>query len=152
MTTDGLAALTNQREKARTTARRHVPPPRRAPKQDSPTITAPAPDTSPAEPAPPTTPLATNREPIPPTAPVTAPAADTDLIRATIYLGGAADDWLQQVNSHAKAARPRVDASRSAVVRLALERLQDDLSPEQIITVLRTRQATAPERPGRKRL
>jgi len=47
-------------------------------------------------------------------------------------------------------ARPKVDISRSAVVRLALRRLMDEMSPTEVKTLL-TRQEVRSTGPGRKR-
>jgi hypothetical protein len=47
-------------------------------------------------------------------------------------------------------SRPKVDVSRSAVVRLALRRLMDDMSPEQVKSALAAEPAKSTG-PGRKR-
>ncbi len=120
---DGLEALQAQRAKA---SARHAPP-------------------APAKPqtAPTTTPLL----PIVPTT-----EASGALVRASIYLDGAADGFLEDVRAAARRATPRVDASRSAVVRLALLRLADELGPGEIVAELRRRSHSVNVSPGRKRL
>lgn len=47
-------------------------------------------------------------------------------------------------------SRPKVDVSRSAVVRLALRRLMDEMSPSEVKTLLE-RQTVHRAGPGRKR-
>ena len=50
----------------------------------------------------------------------------------------------------ARSARPRVDATRSAVIRFALTRLADELDPAQVVAELQ-RSAARHTGPGRKR-
>jgi hypothetical protein len=144
--TDGLDALTQQREKAKTSART-MPQPRRAPRA--------APDlpTASAEPGPPAPQTAESR----PTAPATSgelkeDSTRDDLTRSSIYIDAAGDEFLEAVRAAGRRSKPKVDASRSAVVRLALSKLADDLSAEQVIAELRTRASSTTQTIGRKRL
>ena len=75
----------------------------------------------------------------------------TDLSKVSIYLDVNADAFLETVRMHARTTRPRVDATRSAVVRYALNRLAGELSPTQIVDELK-RNAVVTVGPGRKRL
>lgn len=153
MSTDGLAALAAQRDKARTSARR-VPPPRHAPKA-APETAVTTTGTTPAAPR-----LAAEK-PSPTSGgnlqvsvvPQTPTAASTEpLARSTIYVDSDADNWLEEVAILGRRGKPRTDASRSAVVRLALERMRAEMTPAEVIGELRTRAAAAPSRGGRKRL
>jgi len=54
------------------------------------------------------------------------------------------------VHIAARSARPRVDATRSAVIRFALTRLADELDPAQVVAELQ-RSAAHHTGPGRKR-
>jgi len=132
--TDGLAALTAQRKKA--TSARALPSPRHSPPR--------------FEQTPPTTPIAQPAAK-PATTPPT-PDAGGDLIRASIYLDAGADEFLETVRTGARRSRPKVDASRSAVVRLALARLGMELTPDQVVGELRRRASASPSTVGRKRL
>lgn len=60
-----------------------------------------------------------------------------ELVKTTIHLGKSDDALLNLVSYTGKGATPKVEASRSAVVRLALRRLADTMTPEQIIKELR---------------
>lgn len=139
---DGLDSLTAMRSKS-TTSRRTIPPPRHQPRRtpvDMPAAPAPAavsepPKAQPAAPA--------------PTA-VTPPASGTDLTKVSIYLDDTTDASLEIVRAAARATKPRVDATRSAVVRLALTRLAEQLTPAEIVAELQ-RSAATHSGPGRKR-
>lgn len=158
---DGLDSLTAMR--ANTTAsRRTLPPPRHKPRSTP--VPMPEP-TSTAQPAP---------SPPPPTAaeggPVTvhddgnalldhldkldasasAHSAPSDLTKVSIYLDDTTDTYLETVRAAARTTRPRVDATRSAVVRLALTRLADQLQPAEVVAELQ-RSAATHTGPGRKR-
>jgi len=82
--------------------------------------------------------------------PAVTPAAVTDLTKVSIYLDDQADTYLETVRGTARTARPRVDATRSAVVRLALNRLAEQLDPEAVVAELQ-RKAAGHSGPGRKR-
>jgi hypothetical protein len=77
-------------------------------------------------------------------------AKATDLAKVSIYLDDATDTYLETIRAAARTTRPRVDATRSAVVRLALTRLADQLNSEQVVAELQ-RNAAAHTGPGRKR-
>ncbi|MGD9512471.1 hypothetical protein [Mycolicibacterium sp.] len=139
---DGLDSLTAMRSKS-TTSRRTIPPPRHQPRR--------TPVDMPAAPAPATASEPPKAQPAAP-APTAAapPAAGTDLTKVSIYLDDATDASLETVRAAARATKPRVDATRSAVVRLALNRLAEQLTPAEIVAELQ-RSAAAHNGPGRKR-
>jgi hypothetical protein len=68
----------------------------------------------------------------------------------SIYLDDTADAYLETVRAAARATKPRVDATRSAVVRLALNRLAEQFTPAEIVAELQ-RSAATHNGPGRKR-
>ena len=139
---DGLDSLTAMRSKS-TTSRRTIPPPRHQPRR--------TPVDMPAAPSPATTsepPKAQPAAPAPTAA--TPPASGTDLTKVAIYLDDTTDASLETVRAAARATKPRVDATRSAVVRLALNRLAEQLTPAEIVAELQ-RSAAAHNGPGRKR-
>lgn len=138
---DGLDSLTAMRNKTTTSSRRSLPPPRHQPRQTPVQMPNPVP--------PVTTP------PAAPPAPTPAPAAatgagGTELTKVSIYLDEPTDAYLETVRAAARTAKPRVDATRSAVVGLALNRLADQLSPTDVIAELQ-RNAAGHTGPGRKR-
>ena len=59
-----------------------------------------------------------------------AASRDQSLRPAQFYVGAEVDDYLRQVRSQALVRR--LDVTASAVVRLAMERLMTDFTPEQI--------------------
>jgi hypothetical protein len=132
---DGLDSLTAMRNKT-TTSRRSLPPPRHQPRQTP--VQMPNPVPTPAAP------------PAPAPAPAAAGASGTELTKVSIYLDESTDAYLETVRTAARTAKPRVDATRSAVVRLALNRLADQLSPTEVIAELQ-RNAAGHTGPGRKR-
>jgi hypothetical protein len=95
---------------------------------------------------PPTTPA---ERPMAP--PKSAPVEFDELVKTTIHLGKADDALLNLVSFTGKQSTPKVDASRSAVVRLALRRLAEAMTPEEIVGELR-RKAPKTGAPGRPRL
>lgn len=129
---DGLDSLTAMRSKS-TTSRRTIPPPRHQPRR--------TPVDMPAAPSP-----ASVSEP----PKVRPPASSTDLTKVSIYLDDTTDASLEAVRAAARATKPRVDATRSAVVRLALTRLAEQLTPAEIVAELQ-RSAATHSGPGRKR-
>ncbi|MBE5438380.1 Uncharacterised protein [Mycobacteroides abscessus subsp. abscessus] len=140
---DGLDSLTAMRSKS-TTSRRTIPPPRHPPRRtpvDMPAAPAPSPATA-SEP-----PKAQPAAPAPATPP---PATGTDLTKVSIYLDDTSDAYLETVRAAARATKPRVDATRSAVVRLALNRLAEQFTPAEIVAELQ-RSAATHSGPGRKR-
>jgi len=81
---------------------------------------------------------------------VTTAPATTELTKVSIYLDDPTDTYLETVRGAARTARPRVDATRSAVVRLALNRLAEQLDPASVVAELQ-RKAAGHSGPGRKR-
>lgn len=122
---------------------REMPPPRNAPRASPVAVSKPAPEltTTVSEPA---------------DAPGTAeqPAAATEaeaLTKVTVYVDSAADEFLESVRMAGRLAKPKIDASRSAVVRFALAELAQRMSPEQIAQHLHN-QAAPYSGTGRRRL
>lgn len=140
---DGLDSLTAMRNKT-TTSRRAVPPPRHPPRQTPVPMPEPTP-IPPAAPAPEA--VAAGPAPIAASQPSTG---GSELAKVSIYLDEHTDTYLETVRAAARTTKPRVDATRSAVVRLALNRLADQLSPDQVVAELQ-RNAAGHTGPGRKR-
>ena len=69
---------------------------------------------------------------------------------STVYLDETQVEFLEQARIAGLTAKPRLDISKSAVVRLALRRLQADMSINDIRNLLGA-QPTAPDKTGRKR-
>ena len=80
--------------------------------------------------------------------PTTIEPAATPIKPVTVYVSDVQSDFLEQVRI--AGLMDRVDISRSAVVRLALSRLQRDMSVDEIKHYLIS-QPTDPSRTGRKR-
>lgn len=140
---DGLDSLTAMRAKA-TTSRRAVPPPRHQPRRTPVEMPAAVPESPPAS-----TPKA-KPPPVSTPEPSTAATASTGLTKASIYLDEPTDTYLETVRTAARSVRPRVDATRSAVVRLALNRLAEQLDAAAVVAELQ-RSAARHSGPGRKR-
>ncbi len=138
---DGLDSLAAMRTTKTATSRRTLPPPRHQPRS------TPVQMPEPVAP-PPATPHVEQPPPPPPQAAV--PPAGTDLTKASIYLDEPTDAYLETVRAAARTAKPRVDATRSAVVRLALNRLAEQFTPAEVVAELQ-RSAAAHSGPGRKR-
>lgn len=138
---DGLDSLAAMRTTKTATSRRTLPPPRHQPRS------TPVQMPEPVAP-PPATPHVEQPPPPPPQAAV--PPAGTDLTKASIYLDESTDAYLETVRAAARTAKPRVDATRSAVVRLALNRLAEQFTPAEVVAELQ-RSAAAHSGPGRKR-
>lgn len=143
---NGLASLNQARERARRT----MPPPRYPARQLAAAPEQPDPD--------PVTPqqLPSVEPPRPPEPPVTptqtaqpAPAVNPP-VKLTFYVDEDMDRYLEEVRIHGLTDRPKVDISRSAVVRLALRRLREEMTAEQVKTLLAA-QPTDTGRTGRKR-
>ena len=81
----------------------------------------------------------TARRPKPAPAPAPAPKAKAELKVVTVYLEQDDDDFLETITHTGRTSQPKTAISRSAVVRLALERLHAQMSPEQIVNELRPR-------------
>lgn len=167
-TPNGLASLTQKR------ARRTMPPTRHPqktatspggggaePTAPAGTITAPAVVTDERPAVRPTVPAAAPAGPINPgpADPVTPDAVTADPVPAaplgqarpaTVYLDDAQVAFLEQARVAGLLGSPRLDLSKSAVVRLALRRLAEQLSVDEIREVLRS-QPVDPTRTGRKK-
>lgn len=78
-----------------------------------------------------------------------APRPKSDLKVVTVYLEQEGDDFLETITHVGRTSRPKTAISRSAVVRLALERLNRQMSPSEIIEELRPRGESSGT--GRKR-
>lgn len=139
---DGLDSLTAMRAKS-SASRRTMPPPRHHPRRTPVDIPANAspPAVAPQPPQPP---------PQAPPAPASPTTAGTDLTKVSIYLDDTTDAYLETVRAAARATKPRVDATRSAVVRFALNRLAEQLAAAEVVAELQ-RSAAAHNGPGRKR-
>jgi hypothetical protein len=137
---DGLDSLIAMRDKT-AASRRKLPPPRHQPRRTPVEMPDPLPPPPAAAPPP----------PVPAVPPPPPPAAvGTDLTKVSIYLDEPTDTYLETVRAAARTAKPRVDATRSAVVRLALNRLADQLGPAEVVAEL-GRNAAGHTGPGRKR-
>jgi len=131
---NGLASLAAQRERAR----RSMPAPRHPARTEdnSPggrrAAGVPRPDIP-----------ATDAEPVP----VLGDPGAT--IKVTLYVDRETDAFLEAARVEGLTSRPKVDVSRSAVVRLALRRLMDEMSPAEVKALLAGRAVRSG--PGRKR-
>ncbi len=153
--TDGLSQLAQRGRRTR-----EIPPPRNPARTARVQLASvPEPTTKPS--APPEMPadaaagpaLATRPAPDTRSSPTSPPAPTqppkTDLKVVTVYLEQDDDDFLETITHTGRTARPKTAISRSAVVRLALERLHAQMSPTEIVDELRPR-GDAPGT-GRKR-
>jgi len=77
----------------------------------------------------------------PPTTPETAPAAPDRVKTAQFYIDEDLRKWLER-DIRAASLMQGIDVSGSAVVRLALRRLQTELSTQQILDALATKSTT----------
>lgn len=77
--------------------------------------------------------------------------ADNALAPSTISLDRKTEELLEAVRTAGRFAHPKVDANRSATIRLAMAILREQFSPEQIVAELR-RRAPEPSGTGRRRL
>ncbi|GAA5036935.1 hypothetical protein GCM10023258_39930 [Terrabacter aeriphilus] len=71
-----------------------------------------------------------------PTKPSQTPATAAPLIRSTVHLNPAEDRYLERISFAGKSASPKVDISRSAVVRLAITKLEEAMSDDEIVAAL----------------
>lgn len=167
--TDGLAALTQQRAKAtakrkpRDGGARELLPPRHPAKavttMDEPVGESVVEQMGQREPEiegsiPDTTAAVSGASPAgvgDPAGVASSPEA-VPLRRLTFYVDEAAHEWLEDIAFAGRRAKPRVDASRSAVVRLALERLMGEVGVDAVVGELQGRAQRAPDSPGRKRI
>lgn len=144
---NGLASLTAQRDRAR----RSMPPPRHP-------ASALPPSPSPGDGGGPTHEAAAQPSVLTRVAadgtPAAAPASRAPGIGApvkvTLYVDRDSDEFMEAARVEGLVARPKVDISRSAVVRLALRRLMGEMTPAEVRTLLE-RQDVHNVGPGRKR-
>lgn len=138
---NGLDALDAKRERRGAVRSESIPPPKHQPRSTSVSV-----DVNAAE---------QPRERMPPTPPAkrpaSAPAATDELIKTTMHLGPTEDAFLEEVRFAGRRGKPKVDASRSAVTRMAIARLAEQMSAEEIVAALRT-SAPRSAGTGRKRL
>ena len=153
--TDGLSQLNSRRQ-----AGRRVPPsqnpvrvnPAAATNTDA-AATAPGPTPQPAPtPQAAPAPVQAKRAAPKPSATTPAPPAEDPLVSATVYLSTSNDEFLEDVKRAGRRNQPKIDANRSAVVRLALTRLAEQMSPEQVAQELSARAGRLPGTTGRTRL
>jgi len=140
---NGLASLAAQRERAR----RSMPAPRHPVTIEDP---APASDTTANPPA-----TAAPASPVPAPEPTQRRSAPSPVdqgvtFKVTLYVDRDTDEFMEAARVEGLTSRPKVDVSRSAVVRLALRRLMDEMSPAEVKTLL-AGQALRSTGPGRKR-
>ncbi|BDB63478.1 hypothetical protein RDE2_52720 (plasmid) [Rhodococcus sp. RDE2] len=132
-----------------------VATPEAAPAEPAPTAApepAATPTTTPPSPAPssaPKTPAKTSRAA---STPSEATPDENPLMPATVYLTAENDDFLEDVKRAGRRSQPKIDANRAAVVRLALARLADQMTPEQVAQELAARAGRRPGKIGRTRL
>jgi hypothetical protein len=140
---DGLGALAAQREKRQ---RRTMPPPRNpGASQAASANPASAVEAIPAAPE-------TGSQPASATVGPTPRANDAATFKVTLYLDQEMDEFMERARVEGLTARPKVDVSRSAVARLALERLMADMTPREIKTLIGGRAArSAAGKTGRPR-
>jgi len=137
---NGLASLAAQRERAR----RSMPAPRHP-------VTGG--DTASERAAAATDPPATDNAPPADPQPrrMTPASVETGTtFKVTLYVDQATDEYMEAVRVEGLTSHPKVDVSRSAVVRLALRRLMDDMRPGEVKTLL-AGQVVRGSGPGRKR-
>ena len=82
----------------------------------------------------------------------TSTSPKTEVKPITVSMDERDIDFLDQLRILGLTSRPKLDISRSAVVRLALQRLQAQMSSEEIGEYLRNRAAEGAVGPGRRRL
>ena len=90
----------------------------------------------------------------PPSAPaqpaVAQSASSSDprpLLRNTVYLNEAEDDFLQSVTAAGRRGTPKV-TSAAAIIRFAVRHLENSMTPQEIVDAIRAA-APADARPGR---
>jgi len=165
---DGLAQLASRGRRTR-----DIPPPRNPARSEPvPLPTAPETEAEPGVAPPPSqvteepaqapashperlTTSSAGQKPDPKRAPVSSPTTtEAEKVKValkvvTVYLEQDDDDFLEAITHTGRTTQPKTAISRSAVVRLALERLHAQLSPDEIVTELRPRGSQ--QSTGRKR-
>jgi len=86
----------------------------------------------------------------PPETPAASAGAILPPVKLTFYVDQDIDRYLEDVRIQGLTQQPRVDVSRSAVVRLALRRLREKMTPEHVKALL-AGQPTDPTKTGRGR-
>lgn len=127
---DGLGML----EERRARRSRQIPAPRNPPRSKPvavPSLVTQPPEPEEAEPKP----AQQGSEP----KPAATPAAPEPTVKMSIYLEPADDLYLEEIAHAGKTSRPRVALSRSAIVRLALERLGETTTVDEVVRELRRR-------------
>jgi hypothetical protein len=79
-----------------------------------------------------------------------SPAGSGATFKVTLYVDRETDEFMEAARIEGLTSRPKVDISRSAVVRLALRRLMDEMTPAEVKTLLEG-QAVSNTGPGRQR-
>lgn len=144
---NGLASLSAQRERAR----RSMPPPRHPVAVPAPAKSDKARDEDGTQP--PQPPLAAPMTAASPRTKAAPPPAAGEVgapVKVTLYVDRQADDFMEAARVEGLIARPKVDISRSAVVRLALRRLMNDMTPSEVKALLESQEVRGTG-PGRKR-
>lgn len=72
------------------------------------------------------------------------PTGPSALIRATVHLNAEEDRYLERIAFAGKSASPKIDISRSAVVRLAIAKLEQAMSDDAIVAALGARAGVGP--------
>lgn len=144
---NGLDALDAKRERRGATSRSEaIPPPRHKPRSEAVSVDVDAPAFFESVVVPETQP------PSPPKHPASSRAAASEhLVKTTMHLGPDEDAFLEDVRFAGRRATPKVDASRSAVARLAIARLAEQMSANEIVAELQ-RRARKTSGTGRKRM
>ena len=136
---DGLGMLDEKRQRRA----RSIPAPRNPARTTPVQVVELAPEVpAPAEPADVTT--APEKAPARPKAarsarPQVKPEVQQPTIKMSIYLEASDDVYLENIAHAGKTGTPKVAISRSAIVRLALERLSNTMTTDEIVNELRGR-------------
>lgn len=145
----GLDQLDAQRDKARS---RQLPPPMHKPRAAQVDVPiTPTAETEPPSAAPKSAPAQPVSAPTPIKKPAPQEDAIEDLAKYSIYIDTTADEYLEATRVAGRKLRPKITATRSAVVRLALAKLAEQMTPADVANEIARR---APERTanGRPRL
>lgn len=135
---DGLSML-DEKRKSRS---RNIPSPRNPPRATPVQVAdlAPAPTQPPppaAEPEAATGEVPGSKPAVPVEAVSSESVAQEPTIKMSIYLEASDDLYLEEITHAGKTSRPRIAISRSAIVRLALERLAATMTAKEIVDQLR---------------
>ncbi|MCA0252601.1 MAG: hypothetical protein LCH76_10005 [Actinobacteria bacterium] len=135
---DGLSML-DEKRKSRS---RSIPAPRNPPRSTPVQVAELVPSAPVEAAAPAVEPETTAAVPAPTPAPKENPTAgeptvQEPTIKMSIYLEASDDLYLEEITHAGKTSRPRIAISRSAIVRLALERLAATMTADEIVAQLR---------------